>query len=210
MREDAARLGGVRSGYGSRSQAQKKCGWHNQGRDGVRAESEVLATSPYAAPDTRFRPLRAEAGLIDTATRVTEATATPMRARLEVGSAGDSIAEIDEELRQFEIVPGTIRVSAARAAGLVASLLTATPASRHVDPLPVLGRDPETEDEDEAEIDHDKRADEHRARWVLDEQQAQVVRAVSPPPPGVSDSTRRFRPWDEPGVRARGRACGGL
>jgi len=37
---------------------------------------------------------------------------------------------------------------AARAGGLLASLLASTPAWRHVDPLPVLGRD-----EDEPEID---------------------------------------------------------
>jgi hypothetical protein len=98
----------------------------------------------------------------------------------------ESSAEIDEDRRQIEIVLGTIPVSgialsvgavwwAARAAGLVASLLSTTPALRHVDPLPVLGRNPETEDEDEAETDQDKRADEYRARWVLDEQPAQVA-----------------------------------
>jgi hypothetical protein len=37
---------------------------------------------------------------------------------------------------------------AARAGGLLASLMASTPAWRHVDPLPVLGRD-----EDEPEID---------------------------------------------------------
>jgi hypothetical protein len=121
--------------------------------------------------------------VIDTAARLTETTATPVRGSLEVGSAGESFAEIDEERRQIEIVLRTIRVSgialsvgavwwAARAAGLVASLLSTAPAWRHVDPLPVLGRDPETEDEEDAETDQDKRADEHRARWVLDEQPA--------------------------------------
>jgi hypothetical protein len=149
----------------------------------VRTESAVLVTAPNAAPDGRFGPLRAEAGVIDTAVRLTEAATTPMRGSLEVGSAGDNFAEIDEERRQIEIVLGTIRVSgialsvgavwwAARAAGLMASLLSTTPAWRHVDPLPVLGRDPEADDEDEQESDKEKRADEHRARWVLDESPA--------------------------------------
>jgi hypothetical protein len=92
-------------------------------------------------------------------------------------------AEIDEEGRQIEIVLRTIRVTgialsvgaiwwAARAAALMASLLSTKPAWRHVDPLPVLGRDPETEDEEELESDKEKRDDEHRARWVLDESPA--------------------------------------
>jgi hypothetical protein len=59
--------------------------------------------------------------------------------------------------------------SAARAAGLVASLLTTTPAWRHVDPLPVLGNDPDTDEDEDVEEDQEKRDDEHRARWVLDE-----------------------------------------
>jgi hypothetical protein len=62
---------------------------------------------------------------------------------------------------------------AAPAAGLVASLLASTPAWRHVDPLPVLGRDEEDEEEqwDEASAeDREKRDEEHRAAWVLEDQ----------------------------------------
>jgi hypothetical protein len=57
---------------------------------------------------------------------------------------------------------------------LVASLLTATPAWRHVDPLPVLGRDEEEKEEwDEVrEEDKDKKDDEHRAAWVLGERES--------------------------------------
>jgi hypothetical protein len=61
----------------------------------------------------------------------------------------------------------------ARAVGLVASLLTVTPAWRHVDPLPVLGRDDEEEEEvweDASEEDRQKQDDEHRAAWVLEGQ----------------------------------------
>jgi hypothetical protein len=149
----------------------------------VRAESDALLTTPNAAPDARFGPLRAEAGVIDTAVRLTDVSAVSIRASLQIGSAGENFAEIDEERRQIEIVLGTIRVTgialsvgavwwAARAAGLVTSLLSTTPAWRHVDPLPVLGRDPEIDDEEDPETDQDKRADEHRARWVLDESPA--------------------------------------
>jgi hypothetical protein len=59
---------------------------------------------------------------------------------------------------------------AARAAGLIASLLASSPAWRHVDPLPVLGRDEGDEDEyDVAEKDKDRKDEEHRAAWVLEE-----------------------------------------
>jgi len=149
----------------------------------TRAEAEVVLTTPNAVPDGRFGPLRAEAEVIDTKAQLADAAADTMRGRIEVGSISDSFAEIDEDQAQIEIVLGTIRVTgialsvgavwwAARAAGLVASLLTTTPAWRHVDPLPVLGRDPEIDDEDEPEADEEKRADEHRARWVLDESAA--------------------------------------
>ena len=63
---------------------------------------------------------------------------------------------------------------AARAAGLVASLLASSPAWRHVDPLPVLGRDDEEESEwdEDSEEEKDQKDDEHRAAWVLEERQA--------------------------------------
>ena len=57
---------------------------------------------------------------------------------------------------------------AARAAGLIASLLASSPAWRHVDPLPVLGRDEEEEEYDVAEEDKERRDEEHRAKWVLE------------------------------------------
>jgi hypothetical protein len=145
----------------------------------VRAESAVIDTAPTASPDARFGPLRAEAGVIDTAMQLADTKADPMRGALQVGSTENSFAESDEERAQIEIVLGTIRVSgialsvgavwwAARAAGLVASLLTTTPAWRHVDPLPVLGQDPDTDEEEDVEEDQEKRDDEHRAAWVLE------------------------------------------
>ncbi|MGH7895589.1 MAG: tandem-95 repeat protein, partial [Candidatus Binatia bacterium] len=128
---------------------------------GVRIESEIIAT----------KPLRAEIQV------------EPMRAEMEVLPIGDEeTLDLDDEDRQrIEIVLNSVRISglalsvgavwwAARAAGLVASLISVTPAWRHVDPLPVLGRDDEEEeDTDLADDDKDRRDDEHRARWVLDE-----------------------------------------
>ena len=58
---------------------------------------------------------------------------------------------------------------AERAAGLMASLLASSPAWRHVDPLPVLGRDEEEEEYEVAEEDKERRDEEHRAKWVLED-----------------------------------------
>ena len=87
----------------------------------------------------------------------------------------------DEERTRIEVVLNSVRITglafsvgavwwAARAAGLVASLLASSPAWRHVDPLPVLGRDEEDEEEiADVEEDKDQKDDEHRAAWVLEE-----------------------------------------
>jgi len=61
---------------------------------------------------------------------------------------------------------------AARAAGLMASLLASSPAWRHVDPLPVLGRDDEEEETGWDDEEKDRKDDEHRAAWVLEEREA--------------------------------------
>jgi hypothetical protein len=89
--------------------------------------------------------------------------------------------ELDEEERsRIEVVLNSVRITglafsvgavwwAARAAGLIASLLASSPAWRHVDPLPVLGRDEEDEEEHElADEDQERKDDEHRAGWVLE------------------------------------------
>jgi hypothetical protein len=87
--------------------------------------------------------------------------------------------DVDERAR-VEVVLNSIRMTglalsvgavwwAARAAGLMASLLASSPAWRHVDPLPVLGRDEEDEEEhDFAEEDKERKDEEHRAAWVLE------------------------------------------
>jgi hypothetical protein len=119
--------------------------------------------------------------VIDTAMRLVEAKADSMRGELKVAFTDSMLAENEEDRREIEIVLGGLRITglalsagavwwAARAAGLMASLLSVSPAWRHVDPLPVLGRGPEADDdEDDTEQDQEKRDDEHRARWVLDE-----------------------------------------
>jgi hypothetical protein len=72
---------------------------------------------------------------------------------------GISLMRHDESMPAADLAFGSARITglalsvgavwwAARAGGLLASLLASTPAWRHVDPLPVLGRD-----EDEPEID---------------------------------------------------------
>jgi hypothetical protein len=60
--------------------------------------------------------------------------------------------------------------------GLVASLLSATPAWRHVDPLPVLGRNEDEQEEwdDARKDDKDRKDDEHRATWILEEREARA------------------------------------
>jgi hypothetical protein len=85
----------------------------------------------------------------------------------------------EEERQRIEVVLNSVRITglalsvgavwwAARAAGLVASLLASTPAWRDVDPLPVLGRDEDEEEVwDESAEDKDQKDDEHRAAWVL-------------------------------------------
>jgi hypothetical protein len=63
---------------------------------------------------------------------------------------------------------------ALRASSLVASLLASAPAWRHIDPLPVLGRG----DEDEEDVewgdaeDAESKRDEQAASWVLGDRSA--------------------------------------
>jgi hypothetical protein len=132
----------------------------------VRAESEVIDTKPLRS-EIEVEPVRAEMQVL------------PMR-RDELDNPED------EERRDIEVILSSVRITglafsvgavwwAARAAGLVASLLASSPAWRHVDPLPVLGRDDEEEgewDEAERDEDQDRKDDEHRAAWVLEEREA--------------------------------------
>ena len=125
----------------------------------MRAEPETIELKPLRT-GRRIEPVRAEMQVI------------PTRHDLELD---------EEERSRVEVVLNSIRITglafsvgavwwAARAAGLIASLLASSPAWRHVDPLPVLGRDEEDEEEyDVAEEDKERKDDEHRAAWVLEE-----------------------------------------
>ena len=121
-----------------------------------RVQGDVIATAPMRA---EIEPIRAEMQVI------------PTRHELDLS---------EEERQRIEVVLNSVRITglalsvgavwwAARAAGLVASLLASTPAWRHVDPLPVLGRDEDEEEVwDESAEDKDKKDEEHRAAWVLE------------------------------------------
>jgi hypothetical protein len=147
----------------------------------------VLKTDRVFVPNMGLPPVRAQMDTIETRPQRTNLQVEP--ARLQVLPLSEKGLDLDEEDRQrIEVVLNSIRATGfalsvgavwwtARAVGLVASLLSATPAWRHVDPLPVLGRDEEEKegwDDDSAEEkDKDKKADEHRAAWILEEREAQ-------------------------------------
>jgi len=122
-------------------------------------------------PETQFLPVRTEPEELET---------TPIRAEMHVIPTRHGLDPDDEEKQRIEVIMSSVRITglalsvgavwwAARAAGLIASLLASAPAWRHRDPLPVLGRDEEEEKESEAvEEDQDEKDEEHRARWVLE------------------------------------------
>jgi hypothetical protein len=129
-------------------------------------------------------PVCAQMDTIETRSQRTDLPVAP--ARLHVLPMAEKGLDLDEEERQrIEVVLNSIRVTGfalsvgavwwtARAVGLVASLLSVTPAWRHMDPLPVLGRTEEEKEgwDDAREDDKDKKADEHRAAWILEEREA--------------------------------------
>jgi hypothetical protein len=162
------------------------------GDEGLAQLALVIASAPagaalvnVVAAEALSPSVRVEGGIIDTTALRTELEVAPIRAEMQVLPTRMSLdlAEGDPERQQIEIVMNSVRITgmalsvgaiwwAARAAGLIASLLASSPAWRHLDPLPVLGRDEEEEevyDESSAE-DRERRDEEHRARWVLEDQ----------------------------------------
>jgi hypothetical protein len=126
-------------------------------------------------------PIRTQAEVLETTPTRTEIEVEPIRAEMQVLPTSHQFAQDDEEKRRIEVIMGTVRITglalsvgavwwAARAAGLIASLLASAPAWRHMDPLPVLGRDEEDEQdrEDADDEDQDRRDEEHRASWILE------------------------------------------
>jgi hypothetical protein len=131
-------------------------------------------------PNTGLPGVRSQMDPLETRPQRTEIQVEPLRAEMQ-----QAPLPVDEEVQRIEIVLTTVRITglaisvgavwwAARAVGLVASLLSATPAWRHVDPLPVLGRDEDEKEKwDEVEEkDQEKKDDEHRAAWVFEEREA--------------------------------------
>jgi hypothetical protein len=131
-------------------------------------------------PEGLIPPVRVQGDVIETAPQRGVIEVEPVRAEMQVIPTRYNLDLDEEERQRIEVVLNSVRITglalsvgavwwAARAAGLVASLLASTPAWRHVDPLPVLGRDEEEEEEwDDSAQDQDKKDDEHRAAWVLE------------------------------------------
>jgi len=141
----------------------------------------VLAQTFIA--ESQLTSLRFQSGTVETQAVRTEIEVEPVRAELQVlPTSRQEFAQDDEERARIEVIIGSVRITglalsvgavwwAARAAGIIASLLASAPAWRHLDPLPVLGHDEEDEEakSDDAEEEDDEGAkEEHRARWVLE------------------------------------------
>jgi hypothetical protein len=144
------------------------------------APAALVVTNPIVTPESQLPPVRVQADVIETTPLRTDIEVEPIRAEMQVIPTGHGLDLSEEDRQRIEVVLNSVRITglalsvgaiwwAARAAGLVASLLASTPAWRHVDPLPVLGRDEEDKEEwDESAEDKDKKDDEHRAAWVLE------------------------------------------
>ena len=87
---------------------------------------------------------------------------------------------LHEERQRIALNPGQISIAtpgrawqrSGKRPGSPPSLRGAIPAWRHLDPLPVLRRDDDKEEESHVNDDKNRKDDEHRARWVLDERAA--------------------------------------
>jgi hypothetical protein len=140
--------------------------------------ASLAVTDRVAIPESLIPPSRIQGDFIETSP--VRAEIESIRAEMQVIPTRHDLDLSEEERQRIEVVLNSVRITglalsvgavwwAARAAGLVASLLASTPAWRHVDPLPVLGRDEEEEEVwDESAEDQDKKDEEHRAAWVLE------------------------------------------
>ena len=168
------------------------------GDDGgaVEVAAPVLAAAPGGTQVQKMlgaetiQPVgRPEGESVEVKPLSSEIEVEPVRAEMQVlPMRRDAFDNPDDEERQtIGVIMSSVKVTglafsvgavwwAVRAAGLVASLLASSPAWRHVDPLPVLGRDDEEEegewDEETSDEEKDRKDDEHRAAWVLEEREA--------------------------------------
>jgi len=148
----------------------------------VKQSAPGAALAKLLIAEAQTLPLRAQAEVLETTPSRTQIEVEPIRAEMQVLPTSHQFAEDDEEKQRIEVILGSVRITglalsvgavwwAARAAGLIASLLASAPAWRHMDPLPVLGRDEEDEKDRQAgeeEEDQDRKDEEHRASWVLE------------------------------------------
>jgi hypothetical protein len=177
-------------------QAFLRGGAHTSG--GGEAGEAAEAPAPAAEPppsvatvlaqkfvaESQIPTVRFQSQTLETQPTRADIEVEPVRAELQVLPSRHEFAQVDddEEKRRIEVIMGSVRITglalsvgavwwAARAAGLIASLLASAPAWRHLDPLPVLGRDEEDERAHPAgaeEEDDEGAKEEHRARWVLE------------------------------------------
>jgi large repetitive protein len=154
------------------------------------SEENAVAPPPSASASSlekrmvaeiQFAGVRADTDAVESKPLRSEIEVEPVRAEMQVIPTRHNLELDEEERSRVEVVLNSVRITglafsvgavwwAARAAGLMASLLASSPAWRHVDPLPVLGRDEEDEDEYEVvEEDKDRKDEEHRAAWVLED-----------------------------------------
>jgi hypothetical protein len=160
--------------------------------DGDAAAIDTTIAPPRQAPGaaaekvaiaaTELPTVRAEADPVQPLPASQEVKVEPVMAEIRLLPVRGQPDGEDEERTRVEVLFNSIKITglalsvgavwwAARAAGLIASLLASSPAWRHVDPLPVLGRSDE-EDEEEGPVDQKDKDEEHRAAWVLEERDA--------------------------------------
>jgi hypothetical protein len=148
-----------------------------------RAPTATATPEPTVAFPAEFSTLRTLGSVVETAQPATaEIETEAARPEMTVATMRHGLDLSDQDAERLEIVVTSVRITgialsvgavwwAARAAGLLASLLASSPAWRHLDPLPVLGRDDEDNDGWDEELsaeDQAKRDEEHRAAWVLE------------------------------------------
>jgi hypothetical protein len=149
----------------------------------VEAPSVAAVLAQKFVAESQIPTVRFQSATIETQPVRTEIEVEPVRAEMQVLPMSQAAFDPeDEEKHRIEVVMGSVKITglalsvgavwwAARAAGLIASLLASAPAWRHLDPMPVLGRDEEDEREHPdgaGEEDDEDAKEEHRARWVLE------------------------------------------
>jgi hypothetical protein len=144
--------------------------------------STAAALAKTFVAETQIPSVRAQSDSLETQPARTEIEVEPIRAEMQILPTSHAFDPEDEEKHRIEVIMGSVKITglalsvgavwwAMRAAGLIASLLASAPAWRHLDPMPVLGRDEEDEKEHQdgtGEEDEEGAKEEHRARWVLE------------------------------------------